>query len=115
MSCVVFDCDGVLTDSESIYLRVELASLARRGFAPERAGMGVAPSTCTIVEDSVNGDFAGRRAGMNVIGFTAGSHRPPGHGRVSLDAGAERVVSSLGELSVSIGACTVAGAEAGRR
>jgi len=41
-------------------------------FAAEK--MGVEPSKCLVIEDSVSGSAAGVAAGMDVIGFTGVSH-----------------------------------------
>jgi len=56
------------------------------------------PSHCVVVEDSTNGVLAAKRAGMKVIGFTAGSHCPANHG-ASLEAdGADTIVNSYDQL-----------------
>src|SRR6185295_6155870 len=36
--------------------------------------MGVDPADCLVIEDSVAGVTAARRAGMEVLGFNGGSH-----------------------------------------
>ncbi len=46
---VIFDCDGVLVDSEAIYIEAELAHLARQGVVLDRADymrrfMGLSPA-----------------------------------------------------------------------
>jgi len=41
--------------------------------------LGVKPSECLVVEDSVSGATAALAAGMQVIGFLAGSHIVDGH------------------------------------
>ncbi len=53
---------------------------------------------CIVVEDSIPGVQAGRRAGMRVIGFTGGSHCPPGHAERLLEAGAETVMARMQDL-----------------
>ena len=60
--------------------------------------LGVAPDTCIVVEDSVNGVLSGRAAGMFVIGFTAGAHCQPGHDENLRKAGAQVVVESMSSL-----------------
>lgn len=40
--------------------------------------MGADPASCLVVEDSVAGIQAARRAGMHVFAFTGGSHATPG-------------------------------------
>jgi HAD superfamily hydrolase (TIGR01509 family) len=51
------------------------------------------------VEDSVAGATAARLAGLPVIGFSGGSHIPPGHDEALTAAGATCVVNSHMELS----------------
>lgn len=41
--------------------------------------LGVRPSRCAVIEDSVTGSTAGLAAGMTVIGFLGGGHIHPGH------------------------------------
>lgn len=55
----------------------------------------VDPKNCAVIEDSVAGIQAGKRAGMRVIGFVGGSHTYPGHADVLTEAGAETVVRRL--------------------
>jgi HAD superfamily hydrolase (TIGR01509 family) len=60
--------------------------------------MGVSPSRCVVVEDSVHGVKAARAAGMRVIGFTGASHTYPSHADKLTDAGAETVISRMIDL-----------------
>jgi HAD superfamily hydrolase (TIGR01509 family) len=60
--------------------------------------MGVSPSRCVVVEDSVPGVKAARAAGMRVIGFTGASHTYPSHADKLTDAGAETVISRMIDL-----------------
>jgi HAD superfamily hydrolase (TIGR01509 family) len=60
--------------------------------------LGVAPSRCIVIEDSVGGVTAGRAAGATVIGFTAAGHIQPGHDARLREAGADHVVASFAEL-----------------
>ena len=57
---------------------------------------------CVVVEDSIPGVRAARAAGLRVVGFTGGSHCPPGHGGRLLEAGAERVFPEFGDLEALI-------------
>ena len=61
--------------------------------------MGVAPERCIVVEDSVNGVVAARRAGMAVLGFA----RDTDPARLA-DAGAT-VFREMGELPAEIAKC----------
>jgi HAD superfamily hydrolase (TIGR01509 family) len=60
--------------------------------------MGVAPENAFVIEDSVHGVTAAKRAGMRVIGFTGGAHSYPGHADKLTDAGAETVIRRWSEL-----------------
>ena len=60
--------------------------------------MDALPIDCVVVEDSANGVMAGKRAGMQVIGFTGGSHCPPSHVASLLSAGADNVATTFPEL-----------------
>lgn len=55
----------------------------------------VQPNQCAVVEDSVAGILAAKRAGMRVIGFVGGSHTYQGHADALTEAGAETVVRRL--------------------
>lgn len=61
--------------------------------------MGVAPSGCVVVEDSVPGVTAARRAGAFVLGFVGGAHaRSASYAQALRDAGAEDIFSDMREL-----------------
>ena len=63
--------------------------------------MGVAPTRCVVVEDSVAGVRAALAAEMSVVGLSAASHCDAAHGQRLRQAGAARVVTStaaLGEI-----------------
>jgi len=60
--------------------------------------LGVRPSDCIVIEDSVGGVTAARAAGSTAIGLTAASHIKPGFGAKLRDAGADHVVASFAEL-----------------
>lgn len=56
------------------------------------------PAHCLVVEDSVHGVTAARRAGMTVIGFTGAGHSYPGHGDRLRNAGASCIAATMPEL-----------------
>lgn len=74
------------------------ASEVRRGkpapdvFLHAAAQMGHDPAECLVIEDSVPGVEAARRAGMRVVGFTGASHDPAWLTARLLAAGAQEVV-----------------------
>jgi len=72
-------------------------------FLHAAAKMGAEPARCVVIEDSPAGVRAGKAAGMRVIGFTGGSHCRDGHYENLRSAGAEHVLSSMGELPTLLG------------
>ena len=56
------------------------------------------PDEAIVVEDSVHGITAAKRAGTRVIGFTGASHTYSTHADELIEAGAETVISRLSEL-----------------
>ena len=57
--------------------------------------MGVNPAQCLVIEDSPAGTEAGVAAGMTTLGFTGGSHCPPGLAQRLLDIGATSTFSDM--------------------
>lgn len=64
--------------------------------------LGVPPSRCLVIEDSINGVMAGRSANMLTVGFTGGSHADAEHGERLLNAGANLVVDGHAELAFAM-------------
>jgi HAD superfamily hydrolase (TIGR01509 family) len=60
--------------------------------------MGFDPEQCVVIEDSVNGVTAARRAGMRVLGFTGAGHSFDGLDDRLMAAGALHVVPHMREL-----------------
>lgn len=60
--------------------------------------MGADPGQCIVIEDSLTGVTAARRAGMNVIGFCGGGHASPGLRQRLRDAGALHVAETMQEI-----------------
>jgi HAD superfamily hydrolase (TIGR01509 family) len=60
--------------------------------------LDVLPIDCVVVEDSASGVMAGKRAGMQVIGFTGGSHCPPNHANSLLLTGADLIATNFSEI-----------------
>jgi HAD superfamily hydrolase (TIGR01509 family) len=67
-------------------------------FLHAAAQMGFAPADCLVIEDSVAGVLAARAAGMEVIGFTGGSHCREDHADRLREAGASPVVQQMADL-----------------
>jgi HAD superfamily hydrolase (TIGR01509 family) len=60
--------------------------------------MGHDPSECIVIEDSVNGVMAARRAGMRVLGFTGAGHTFDGLADKLMAAGALHIVPHMDDL-----------------
>jgi HAD superfamily hydrolase (TIGR01509 family) len=60
--------------------------------------MGFDPSHCLVVEDSVPGVLAARRAGMRVIGYTGAAHDPHSMRQKLLESGASHVAAHMDDL-----------------
>ncbi len=60
--------------------------------------MKTSPLRCIVVEDSVPGVRAAVRAGMQVLGFTGGTHCGPEHGDRLREAGASVIFRDMREL-----------------
>lgn len=60
--------------------------------------MRAAPENTLVLEDSIHGVTAAKRAGMTVIGFTGGAHSWHDHAGRLKAAGADRVMNSMYQL-----------------
>jgi HAD superfamily hydrolase (TIGR01509 family) len=86
------------------------ASQVRRGkpapdvFLFAASQMGADPGQILVVEDSVPGVTAARRAGFRVIGFVGGGHIPPGHADRLMAAGAVATFTHMDHLVDMVGA-----------
>lgn len=84
--------------------RVHSASQVKRAkpapdvFMFAASQMGADPAECLVIEDSVAGVTAARRAGMTVVGFLGGGHVTEGHGERLREAGAAGLFDRMDEL-----------------
>ena len=83
--------------------RFSAAQVAKGKPAPDlfvhaAAAMGVDPTACIVIEDSVHGVRGARTAGMRVLGFAGASHIEEGHDAILREAGVEAVFDDLMEL-----------------
>ena len=68
-------------------------------FLHAAAKLGVTPSRCLVIEDSVNGVIAGCKAKMTTVGFIGGGHADERHKDKLMDAGANFVIKAHSELT----------------
>lgn len=66
--------------------------------------MGFDPAETIVIEDTVPGVTAARRAGMRAIGFTGAHHGGDGIEARLFGAGADRVVSAMSDLADAVAA-----------
>ena len=64
--------------------------------------IGVPPSRCVVVEDSVAGVTAAKAAGMTCVGFEGGTHGAPQHSEKLKVAGADVVIDRLDALKIYV-------------
>ena len=89
---------------ELVYPHIFSTRLVERGkphpdiflFSAEQ--MNVSPSRCIVIEDSMAGVSAAKRAGMACVGFTGGSHCTDDHAERLRTAGADSVIGELGAI-----------------
>jgi HAD superfamily hydrolase (TIGR01509 family) len=82
--------------------QVRRAKPAPDVFLHSAAQMGHDPRHCVVIEDSVPGVLAARRAGMTVIGFTGAAHDPVAMRMRLLDAGALTIADHMDRLPAII-------------
>ena len=66
--------------------------------------LGVEPSRCIVVEDSVSGLNAARAAGMKTIAFVGASHIPTGYADVLREMGITRIIDRMEQLPALVAA-----------
>ena len=72
-------------------------------FLHAAAQMGADPGECLVIEDSVAGVTAARRAGMQALGFLGGGHVYDGLGERLRAAGATGVADDMVGVSATLG------------
>jgi HAD superfamily hydrolase (TIGR01509 family) len=65
--------------------------------------LGIPPTRCLVVEDSMNGVLAAKRAGMTAVGFIGGGHCLDNHAEQLLANGADVVFEAHSELASHLG------------
>lgn len=65
--------------------------------------LAVEPRSCVVIEDSILGVQAAKRAGMDVIGFIGADHCLPDHGALLQDAGADHITERMIDIHALLG------------
>ena len=65
--------------------------------------LAVEPRSCVVIEDSILGVQAAKRAGMDVIGFIGADHCLPDHGELLRDAGADHITERMIDIHAMLG------------
>lgn len=65
--------------------------------------LGISPAKCLVVEDSMNGILAAKRAGMTAVGFVGGGHCLEDHAKHLLANGADLVFDTHRQLASHLG------------
>jgi HAD superfamily hydrolase (TIGR01509 family) len=68
-------------------------------FLMAASALGTNTARCVVVEDSVNGVTAAKRAGMQVIGFTGGAHCDDAHADTLKQGGADWVFENFAQVA----------------
>ena len=107
---VIFDCDGVLVDSELIALACTRSAFRDLGIelsATEVSDLflGMSAQSMPAIAERALGVTAARRAGMVVFGFVGGAHAKGEDYRRRLQgAGAELIFADMRELPAHVAA-----------
>ena len=89
--------------------QVRRAKPAPDVFLHAAAQMGADPAECLVVEDSVAGVVAARRAGMRAVGFLGGGHAYDGLATRLREAGAIEVIDDAAQLAAGLRVGSTAG------
>ncbi len=96
--------DDLFGDAVFSASQVKRAKPAPDVFLFAASQMGHDPKHCLVIEDSVPGVTAARRAGMTVIGFTGAAHDPSQMTDLLAAAGAIAVASHMRDLPALVAA-----------
>ena len=69
--------------------------------------LGVKPTDCIVIEDSVTGATAALSAAMSVIGFIGGGHATAVHGDRLRELGIEHVIDNMAQLPAKLASLNV--------
>src|SRR5260370_998680 len=112
---IIFDCDGVLVDSEPIINRAHAQVLTACGYSITKealverfCGMSDSEMLDIIKHEwgrALPGSYAARVGEMTAIGFSGGSHCGPEHAAHRHTRGAKLVIANMRELAAAMPHC----------